>query len=106
MVARVWVTRFGPRSHVVGRHGALSTAPLAPATAGHLVYAQTRLNPALCPTPFLPFHPAVKLSSPLRRQGGSEFKPLNHAVSSLAVLPFSTVDVFIILLWERPYRAR
>ena len=36
MVARVWVTRFGPRSHVVGRRGALATAPLDPATAGHL----------------------------------------------------------------------
>lgn len=67
-----------------------------------LVYAQTRLNPALCPTPFLPCHPAVKQSSPLRRQGGSEFKPLNHAVSSLAVFAFSTVDVFVILLWKRP----
>ena len=36
MVARVWVTRYGPRSHVVGHHGALATAPLAPATVGHI----------------------------------------------------------------------
>ena len=28
MVARVWVTRCGPRSHVVDRRGALATAPL------------------------------------------------------------------------------
>ena len=33
---RVWVTRREPRSHVEGCRGALATAPLAPATPGHI----------------------------------------------------------------------